>query len=93
MKILVSLLLLLCLALPAFPAGAISDDEIHDKVRIRLAGDRELGGEKIDVQVENGVVELSGTVAKESLRSRAERLAKKVKGVQKVVNHIKIAPA
>jgi osmotically-inducible protein OsmY len=82
-------LLLVCVA---FAADPFSDDIIYDQVRIRIANDRDIGGMKIDVQVTKGEVELTGSVRAERQRERAEKLAKKVKGVQRVVNKIKVAP-
>lgn len=73
-------------------AGPPSDDEIYDKVRITLANDKDVKGGAIEVQVSKGVVELSGTVRLEKQRTKAEKVAKKVKGVQKVINNLKVSP-
>ncbi len=70
----------------------VSDDVIYDQVRVKLADDRDTGGDKIEVKVTGGVVELSGRVRNEASRSKAEKIARKVKGVQKVVNQLKVAP-
>ncbi|HUS06313.1 MAG TPA: BON domain-containing protein [Bryobacteraceae bacterium] len=69
---------------------ATSDDAIYDQVRVKLAGDREVGGRDVEVKVTNGVVELRGTVKREKEKSQAEKLAKKVKGVKSVVNQLRI---
>ena len=71
----------------------LSDDAIYDQVRLKLAGDRDVGGGAINVKVTQGTVELSGTVKTESVRSKAEKLTKKVKGVKAVVNQLKVATA
>ncbi len=71
----------------------VSDDVIYDQVRVKLADDRDTGGDKIEVKVTGGVVELSGRVRNEASRSKAEKIARKVKGVQKVINQLKVAPA
>ena len=71
---------------------AVSDDVIYDQVRVKLAGDRDTGGDNIDVKVTQGVVELSGRVRSDAAKSKAEKIAKKVKGVQKVVNQLKVTP-
>jgi osmotically-inducible protein OsmY len=73
-------------------AGPPSDDEIYDKVRITLANDKDVKGGAIEVKVTQGVVELSGTVRLEKQRTKAEKAAKKVKGVQKVINNLKVSP-
>jgi len=89
--------LFMVVLLAVWLAGALlaadpSDDQIYDKVRITLANDKVIKGGAIDVKVNHGVVELSGTVKQEKQRSKAEKAAKKVKGVHKVVNNLKIAP-
>lgn len=70
--------------------GTPADDRIYDQVRLKLAGDRDVKGGGIDVVVKNGVVTLQGKVQKDRQKSRAERLAKKVKGVSSVVNNLKV---
>lgn len=73
-------------------AEAVSDDHLYDQVRLRLASDRDVGSARIEVTVKDGVVTLRGTVPKEKLRQKAEKLARRVKGVRAVVNEIQIAP-
>ena len=87
-----SLVVTLLLAGASLAAPPTSDDEIYDRVRIVLTNDNTVKGGAIVVKVSNGVVELDGTVRLEKQRNKAEKLAKKVKGVQKVVNNLKIAP-
>lgn len=70
----------------------VSDDEIYDKVRLRLASDRDVRGMAIEVDVKDGVVTLRGRVDKEKARRRAEKLARKVKGVVEVINELRVAP-
>jgi hyperosmotically inducible protein len=69
----------------------ITDDHLYDQVRVRLAGDRDTGGERIEVAVKDGIVELKGNVRSERVREKAEKIAKKVKGVKKVDNLLKIS--
>ena len=66
----------------------ITDDSITDQVRMRLAGDAEVKGGGIGVDVKDGVVTLSGKVPYDKVRQKAERLAKHVKGVKSVVNQL-----
>jgi hyperosmotically inducible protein len=84
--------MLMMLLMPVFAADAVSDDELFDKVRIQLANDREVGGGNIQVKVTNGAVELSGKVKTDKIKTKAEKLAKKVKGVKSVTNRIQVAP-
>ncbi|MCW5981137.1 MAG: BON domain-containing protein [Bryobacteraceae bacterium] len=87
-----SILLLICSCLAAAPQGNASDDHIYDQVRLKLAGDRDVRGTHIEVTVSDGVVTLRGQVDKEKNRRKAEKLAKKVKGVRQVVNELTLAP-
>ena len=74
-----------------FAAANVSDDALYDQVRVHLARDRDVGGGAIDVKVTAGAVELSGNVKTEKIRVKAEKIAKKVKGVKSVVNQLKVA--
>jgi len=68
--------------------SALNDDAIVDQVRIKLADDPIVKGGALSVECKNGVVTLTGAVETEKVKERAERLAKKVKGVKAVVNKI-----
>ncbi|MGQ9918016.1 MAG: BON domain-containing protein [Bryobacteraceae bacterium] len=72
---------------------AVSDDQIYDLVRRRLAGDPDVKGGALDITVADGVVTLKGTVKSEKARKKAEKLTRKVKGVKDVVNQLVIKPA
>jgi osmotically-inducible protein OsmY len=77
----------------AFADDPKADDKIHDLVLVRLAGDQLVGGAgRIEVTVANGVVTLKGRTESDKQKSRAEHLAKKVKGVKSVDNQIKVEP-
>ena len=94
MRTISKFLMMLLMAATLFAAAKdLSDDAIYDQVRLKLAGDRDVGGGAITVKVTQGAVELSGTVKTESIRVKAEKLAKKVKGVKSVVNLLKVATA
>ena len=86
-----SFALIAILAMPLV-AEESKDDLIYDQIRQKLSTDREVGGNAIDVKVENGHVTLTGSVRSERQKSRAENVAKKVKGVEKVENKLVIAP-
>ena len=91
-----ALALLLIFTLCALPAlaqkAAKGDGEIHDQVLIRLAGDQDVKGTGISVEVQNGVVVLTGRVESDKIRSKAEKIAKKVKGVKSVDNKLTVGP-
>ena len=84
------------LALSAFTAtgsaqsGSKADDKLYDQVRLRLAGDPMVNGGALEVDVKDGAVTLRGKVRTDKARERAEKVAKKVKGVKSVTNEIKI---
>jgi osmotically-inducible protein OsmY len=84
----VVLLLLAGLCLAA--DKTVSDDAIYDKVRIALASDIDVKGGALKVDVQQGVVTLSGGVENEMQKDKAARIAKKVKGVKKVNNNIEV---
>jgi hyperosmotically inducible protein len=91
-KVLAPVLALLLAAAVALAAGdkVLSDDAINDQVRIKLATDVDVKGGALGVDVKNGVVTLTGKVEQEKQRTKAARIAKKVKGVKEVVNNITI---
>ena len=67
---------------------AVTDDAISDRVRVSLASDKLVGVLAFDVAVKDGTVTLKGTADTSGQRARAEKVAKKVKGVKSVVNNI-----
>jgi osmotically-inducible protein OsmY len=94
MRALSKLLLLAILAVVCQPLLAqTSDDELNDRVRQRLAADRDAKGGGIQVDVKNGVVTLRGKVHEEKQKKRAEKVTRKTKGVKDVVNHLEVEMA
>jgi hyperosmotically inducible protein len=89
-----SLVLLFSLVLTPLLAQKkpLTDDIINDQVRVKLANDSEIGGMAIEVDVHGGVVTLKGKVRTEKMRSKAEKVAKKVKGVTSVTNQLTVSP-
>ena len=78
-KICGALVVLLLLAGVCLAADKpITDDAVYNQV----------GG--LDVEVKQGVVTLSGTVELQVQIEKATKVAKKVKGVKEVINHIEI---
>jgi hyperosmotically inducible protein len=68
----------------------MTDDTITDQVRLKLTSDPDVKGGALQVDVKQGVVTLSGAVEMPKQRDKAERLARKVKGVKSVVNKIEL---
>jgi len=78
-------------ALPASKVKEpVTDDSIRDDVMVHLASDPVVKGGNIEVDVKDGVVTIKGAVDSDEARHRAEKLAKKVKGVKSVVNQLTI---
>ena len=86
----ISLVLVFALVVPLFAQGTPNDDKIYDTVRQRLANDPDVKGAGFTVTVKNGAVTLQGTVHDAHARDKAEKIAKKVKGVTSVINQLKI---
>lgn len=70
----------------------LTDDAITDQVLVKLASDADLGGVKFEVTVHQGAVTLKGKVRTDKQKTKAEKVAKKVKGVTSVVNELVISP-
>ncbi len=85
-----SLVLIFALVAPMFAQGTPSDDKIYDQVRQRLANDPDVKGAGFNVTVKNGAVKLEGQVHDAHAKEKAEKLAKKIKGVTSVDNQLKI---
>jgi osmotically-inducible protein OsmY len=71
---------------------AITDAWITTKVKTDFVGEDALKGSDINVDTDNHAVTLKGTVASEAGRARAIAIAKKTKGVTKVIDNLTIAP-
>jgi hyperosmotically inducible periplasmic protein len=68
----------------------ITDAWITAKVHTRFTGEDALKGSDIDVDTNNHIVTLNGTVKSAAGRARAVELAKTTDGVTKVVDNLKI---
>jgi hypothetical protein len=71
----------------------LDDGWLWTKTRFDLAAVDDLRDSTINVDVENAVVTLSGTVASAEQKAKAETTAKAVEGVKSVKNMLKIANA
>lgn len=65
------------------------DVTITSDVRARLAADAQVSALKITVDTKDGVVHLSGSVAKDDERSSIERIARETPGVRTVDNDVR----
>lgn len=71
--------------------SGLNDGWLWVKTRFDLAGAEDLRDSTINVDVENGVVMLSGTVATAAQKSRAEEIVRTVEGVTNVRNQLRVA--
>ncbi len=92
LSVVLILSLLTAVCAPLVAQSKISDDQIYDEVRRKLADDTTVKGGALEVEVKEGVVTLSGKVKSEKQKNKAESLTKKVKGVTKVVNELVVEP-
>jgi hypothetical protein len=67
-----------------------SDEEIRDDIRNRLDQNDQLKGEDIDVDVDNGIVTLTGEVKTEQEKDLAETVAFTVAAVRGVHNQLTV---
>ena len=92
-------LALVVLTLPLVPApadaqvSAVKDGWLVLKIHSEFVDEDVLAGSNIDVDVDNGVVTLQGTVPSEAARARALQAAKNNDGVKSVTDQLRIAPA
>ena len=70
----------------------VNDGWLWVKTRFDLAAADDLRDSTINVDVDKGVVTLSGTVASAAQKTRAETVAKAVDGVTGVKNMLKVSP-
>ena len=80
------------IGLAAGQKGPVSDDRIIDQVRMKLTTDPDVKGGADEVTVKDGVVTIKGKVDTERGKSKATKLAKKVKGVKSVDNQLVVGP-
>jgi hyperosmotically inducible protein len=80
-----------CQAMTGRTAGQnIDDSNITAAVKAQLAQDKLSTLTRIEVDTNDGVVALNGTVESAEQRARAEQLARKVGGVKRVVNNLQV---
>jgi len=75
----------------AAPAAKVTDSTIESRITASLKKDSALAPRDIDLDVDNGVVTLTGTVRTDAERASAGRLAK-ISGVTRVINNIEVDP-
>jgi hyperosmotically inducible protein len=74
-------------------ANVVDNAALTTKVKAALLADELVKGTQINVDSDNGVVTLKGTVDSPTHMQRAEQLAKGVSGVTRVQNNLTVATA
>lgn len=73
--------------------GSLDDAWIHSKLVAELVADKDTPERKINVDVNNNVVTLRGTVESMQQKQEAERIAKDTDGVKSVRNLMRVSKA
>ena len=73
--------------------AGVDDGWLWTKTRFELAAASDLRDSTINVDVDNAVVTLTGSVPTAAQKSKAESIVKSVSGVKGVKNLLKVAPA
>lgn len=68
------------------------DQGVVAAVRMSLKSDMELAQSSIEVQAENNLLVLRGTVPSEAAKARAEKIALGTPRIEKVANHLTVVP-
>ncbi|MGO4890929.1 BON domain-containing protein [Flavobacterium sp. W21_SRS_FM6] len=71
----------------------LKDAKVETVVKTKLLMESEVSGTDIEVEVNQGVVTLSGTVDSDAELDLAEAIAKNTTDVTEVVNNLKLAPS
>lgn len=72
---------------------SLDDAWVHTKLVAKLIGDSKTPERNINIDVVDGTVTLRGQVDTAEAKTEAERDAKDIDGVKKVVNELKVVPA
>ncbi len=75
------------------PTDAVDDAVIAATIKAGLLDNRNTSGTRINVDSNDGVVQLSGFARSEAEKTYATKVAAGVSGVKKVVNNVAVAPA
>jgi hyperosmotically inducible protein len=80
-----------CTTMTGKTAGQNVDDaQITAAVKSKLVADKASNLTRVDVDTNNGVVYLNGSVESTEQKTRAEQLANEANGVKRVVNNLQV---
>jgi osmotically-inducible protein OsmY len=73
-------------------APAPPDDQtLEERLQVALAHDADLADETIQVEVDDGIVRLDGTISDAAFEMRAKRVAKSLYGVERVKSNLEVS--
>jgi osmotically-inducible protein OsmY len=91
LKTFLSLLMIFVLAGGVLAAQKqVSDDQLYDVVRRKLANDAIVKGGALEVDVKAGVVTLRGKVETDKQKAKADKIVRKIAGVKQVNNELAV---
>jgi hypothetical protein len=73
--------------------GSRTDAQVASDVQNKINGDSSIPDKQLNINANNGVVTLTGTVASDAARNAAANDAAQIEGVKTVVNNLEVAPA
>ena len=76
---------------PGATAAKPDDAAIKTQVKAKLQDQAAAGLDRVNVESNDGVVRLTGTVQQPEMKERAAELARNIDGVRQVVNEIKVS--
>lgn len=74
------------------PGEFLSDAWIATKVKAALAADEDIRAIDVNVEVHDGVVQLSGFVDAQGQIPEAERITREIEGVESIINDLQLKP-
>ena len=72
------------------PGRQVDDNAIHAAIKAKLTADRFSNIVNVDINVTNGIVTLAGEVPNTQVKMEAEKEARSVDGVVKVINNLQV---
>jgi len=72
--------------------GSRTDAQVASDVQNKINGDGSIPDKQLNINANNGVVTLTGTVASDAARNAAANDAAQIEGVKTVVNNLEVAP-
>lgn len=89
----VGLIAMALLAASCSRVGSHTDAQVASDVQNKINGDSNIPDKQLNINANNGVVTLTGTVASDAARNAAANDAAQIEGVKTVVNNLEVAPA